>query len=80
MLARIRVRAALRRWKDAELLARRGLGLHPEEGELTVQRAFALHQMEKGDEAFKALLAAPEWIRAPEFALQSRLLRSPAVI
>jgi len=63
MLARIRVLLHLRRWKDAELLSRRGLGLHPEEGEFTVQRAFALHQMEKGDEAFKVLLAAPEWIR-----------------
>ena len=63
LLARIRVLLHLRRWKDAELLSRRGLGLHPEEGEFTVQRAFALHQMEKGDEAFKVLLAAPDWIR-----------------
>jgi tetratricopeptide (TPR) repeat protein len=63
LLARIRVLLHLRCWKDAEFLARRGLGVHPEEGEFTVQRAFALHQMEKGDEAFKVLLAAPDWIR-----------------
>jgi hypothetical protein len=28
-----------------------------------VQRVFALHQLEKGDEAFRVLLSAPEWIR-----------------
>ena len=63
MLGRIRVLLHLRRWKQAEELSERGLELHPEENEFTVQRAFALHQMEKGDEAFKVLLAAPEWIR-----------------
>jgi tetratricopeptide (TPR) repeat protein len=63
MLARIRVLLHLRCWDDAEALSRRGLGLHPEEEEFTVQRAFALHQLEKGEEAFKVLLAAPEWIR-----------------
>lgn len=63
MVARIRVLLHLRRWKDAERLAQHGIGLHPDEEEFTVQRAFALHQMEKGEEAFKVLLAAPEWIR-----------------
>jgi predicted Zn-dependent protease len=63
MLSRIRVLLHLRRWKDAEMLARRGSRLHPDEEEFTVQRAFALHQLEKGEEAFKVLLAAPEWIR-----------------
>ncbi len=63
MLARIRVLLHLRRWKDAESLSRRGLELHPDEEEFTVQQAFALHQLEKGEEAFRVLLAAPEWIR-----------------
>lgn len=63
MLARIRVLLHLRRWKDAEKLSLEGAQLHPVEEEFTVQRAFALHQMRKGDLAVEVLLAAPEWIR-----------------
>ncbi|MEA3207727.1 MAG: hypothetical protein QOE70_784 [Chthoniobacter sp.] len=63
MLARIRVLLHLKSWRQAELLAGRGLELHPEEEEFTVQRVFALHQLEMGEEAFRVLLAAPEWIR-----------------
>ena len=63
LLARIRVLLHLRHWKEAEALSERGLALHPEVDEFTVQRVFVLHQLEKGEEAFKVLLAAPEWIR-----------------
>jgi predicted Zn-dependent protease len=63
MLAEIRVLLHLRKWKQAETLSARGSELHPEEDEFTVQRAFSLHQLEKGEEAFRVLLAAPEWIR-----------------
>jgi predicted Zn-dependent protease len=63
MLAQIRVLLHLRRWKEAEALSGRGLEMHPDEEEFTVQRVFALHQLEKGDEAFQVLLSAPEWIR-----------------
>jgi len=63
MLARIRVLLHLRHWKDAEKLSLEGTQVHPTEEEFTVQRAFALHQMRKGDEAIEVLLAAPEWIR-----------------
>lgn len=63
LLGRIRVLLHLRQWKQAEALSERGLTLHPQEEEFTVQRAFALHQMQKGEEAFKVLLAAPDWIR-----------------
>jgi len=61
--ARIRVLLHLKRWKDAEALSQRGISLHPEENEFMVQRAFALHQLKRGDEAAGVLLAAPTWIR-----------------
>lgn len=63
LLARIRALLHGREWRAAETLSNRGLRLHPSEGEFTVQRAFALQQMKKCDEAIKAMLAAPEWIR-----------------
>ena len=63
LLARIRVLLHLRKWSDAEVLSRRAALDHPDEDEFTVQQAFALHQMEKGDQAVEVLLAAPEWIR-----------------
>jgi tetratricopeptide (TPR) repeat protein len=49
--------------KEAEALSGRGAVEHPDEDEFTVQQAFALHQLEKGEEAVEVLLAAPEWIR-----------------
>lgn len=63
LLARTRALLHLRRWKNAAELAERGRTLHPDEEEFTVQHIFALHQLERGEEAFKVLLAAPEWIR-----------------
>ncbi len=61
--ARIRVLLHLKRWKDAEALSERGISLHPEENEFMVQRAFALHQLKRGEEAVDVLLSAPTWIR-----------------
>ena len=61
--ARIRVLLHMKRWKDAEALSEKGITLHPEENEFMVQRAFALHQMKRGDEAAGVLLSAPTWIR-----------------
>jgi predicted Zn-dependent protease len=63
MLARVRVLLHLRRWDDAERLSGSGVVRYPNEEEFTVQRAFALHQLNKGDEAVEVLLSAPEWIR-----------------
>jgi tetratricopeptide (TPR) repeat protein len=63
LLARIRVLLHTKDWGRAESLSEHGAGLHPEEGEFTVQRAFALHQLQKGDLAIEVLLAAPDWIR-----------------
>ena len=63
MLARIRLLLHKREWRSAEALSAHGSGLHPDEGEFTVQRAFALHQMDKGEKAEQVLLAAPDWIR-----------------
>ncbi len=62
MLARIRLLLHKREWRSAEALSARGVGLHPEEGEFTVQRAFALHQMDKGQKAEEVLKSAPDWI------------------
>ena len=63
LLARIRLLLHKRQWRSAESLSQHGADLHPEEGEFTVQRAFALHQMHKGEKAMQVLLAAPDWIR-----------------
>lgn len=63
LLARIRVLLHQKSWRRAEALSGRGARLHPDEGEFTVQRAFALHQLQKSDEAEAALQSAPEWIR-----------------
>ena len=63
MLARVRVLLHLRDWPQAEKLSSTGAEQHPSEEEFTVQRAFALHQLKKGDEAVEVLLSAPEWLR-----------------
>jgi hypothetical protein len=63
MLARIRLLLHKREWRSAEVLSAHGSGLHPDEGEFTVQRAFALHQMDKDEKAEQVLLSAPDWIR-----------------
>jgi Flp pilus assembly protein TadD len=63
LLARTRLLLHKKQWRSAEELSGRGSTLHPEEGEFTVQRAFALQQMRKGEEADQVLLAAPAWIR-----------------
>jgi len=63
LLARIRLLLHKKHWRSAEELSEHGAGLHPEEGEFTVQRAFALHQMRKGEKAAQVLMAAPDWIR-----------------
>jgi tetratricopeptide (TPR) repeat protein len=61
--ARIRVLLHLKRWTEANSLSTAGNSLYPEENEFTVQRAFALHQLKKGNDAVQVLLSAPEWIR-----------------
>jgi len=61
--ARIRILLHQRKWRQAEALAHEGSRRYPEENEFMVQRAFALHQQERGDEALKVLLDAPAWIR-----------------
>jgi Flp pilus assembly protein TadD len=63
LLARIRLLLHKRDWRAAETLSRRGTELHPSEGEFTVQRAFALHQMRRGGAAAELFKSAPEWIR-----------------
>src|SRR6188474_19750 len=62
MLAKVRVLLHLKEWRNAEVLSLEGAMHHPQEEEFTVQRAFALHQLNKGEEAVEVLLAAPEWI------------------
>jgi tetratricopeptide (TPR) repeat protein len=61
--ARIRALLHLKRWKEAEVLSEKGCELHPDENEFTVQRAFALHQQQRGHEAADVILSAPDWIR-----------------
>ncbi|MEQ1861219.1 MAG: hypothetical protein ABMA13_14955 [Chthoniobacteraceae bacterium] len=63
LLARNRVLLHLGRWKEVEALAAHAIKCHPERDEFTVQRAFALHKMKKGDLALSVIDAAPEWIR-----------------
>lgn len=61
--ARVRALLHLKRWKEAELLSEKGTSLYPEENEFMVQRAFALHQLKRGNDAVNVLLSAPDWIR-----------------
>ncbi len=63
MLARVRVLLHMRRWPEAEALSGQGATQHPGEEEFTVQRAFALHQLNKGEQAVEVLQSAPEWLR-----------------
>ena len=63
MIARIRILLHLQRWRKAAQLSARGAALHNSEDEFTVQRAFALHQLNLGEQAARVLLDAPEWIR-----------------
>lgn len=63
LVARVRILLHLGRWSNAAKLSARGEALHKEEDEFTVQRAFALHQLDKGEEAARVLLEAPEWLR-----------------
>src|SRR5947208_1442274 len=56
LLARNRVLLHLHRWKEVENLAAKGIKTHPDRDEFTVQRAFALHQMKKGEKAMNVLL------------------------
>ena len=63
LIARIRILLHLERWAKAARLSAKGAALYQEEDEFTVQRAFALHQLNKGEEAARVLLQAPEWIR-----------------
>ena len=63
LLARNRVLLHLGRWGEVETLAARAITAHPERDEFTVQRAFALHKLKKGEEALGVIEAAPEWIR-----------------
>lgn len=62
-LIRIRALLQLQRWSAAEKLSRQSATKYPEEEEFTVQRAFALHRMEHGEEAVAVLHSAPDWIR-----------------
>ena len=63
LIARIRILLHLRRFSSAARLSVRGSSLFRDEDEFTVQRAFALHQLDKGDEAAEVLQGAPEWLR-----------------
>ena len=63
MIARTRTLLHLRRWRNAARLSARGAALHHSEDEFTVQRAFALHQLNLSEQAARVLLDAPEWIR-----------------
>lgn len=63
LIARVRILLHLTKWSAAARLSARGEELHRDEDEFTVQHAFALHQLERGDEAARVLLEAPEWLR-----------------
>lgn len=63
LIARIRVLLHLQRYSTAAKLSQRGEVLHRNEDEFTVQRAFALHQLQKPDEAARVLSDAPGWLR-----------------
>ena len=61
--SRIRALLHMKKWKEAEKLSHEGMVLYPTEDEFPVQRAFALDQLDEGDKAAEAIMAAPDWIR-----------------
>ena len=63
MIARIRILLHLGRFSFAARLSARGSTLYRNEDEFTVQRAFALHQLNKEDEAAEVIERAPDWLR-----------------
>lgn len=63
MLVHARILLHQKKWRDAEKLAASAAVVHPEREEFTVQRAFALHQLQEGEKAMTVLDSAPEWIR-----------------
>lgn len=63
MIARIRVLLFLRRFTSAARLSARGETLYRDEDEFTVQHAFSLSQLDKGEEAKEVIDGAPEWLR-----------------
>lgn len=63
LIARIRILLHLRRFTSAIRLSVRGAKLFRNEDEFTVQRIFALEQMNKGEEAAEVLQSAPEWLQ-----------------
>jgi Flp pilus assembly protein TadD len=63
LLARIRSLLHAKRWQQAESLSREAVVSYPHEDEFTVQRAFALHQLQNERKAVEVLLSAPDWIR-----------------
>jgi hypothetical protein len=63
LIACTRVLLHLKKWEDAEHLATQGTIRHPDHEEFTVQRAFALHQLQRGEAAMNVILEAPEWLR-----------------
>lgn len=63
MIARVRILLHLQRWTKAARLSSRGEALFTDEDEFTVQRAFALHQLNKAEAAARVFQQAPEWIR-----------------
>ena len=65
VVLRMRIRALLhmKRWEEAESLSCKGNAAYPDEEEFTVQRVFALDQLNQGGQAVQVLLAAPHWLR-----------------
>lgn len=63
MVAWSRTLLHLGRFEEAAALSAKGEIIHPNEDEFTVQRAFALHHMNKSEEAAKVILAAPDWLK-----------------
>jgi tetratricopeptide (TPR) repeat protein len=63
LIARIRILMHLKRWSSAAKLSVHGEALYNQEDEFTVQHAFSLHQLNRGEEAARVLLEAPEWLR-----------------
>jgi tetratricopeptide (TPR) repeat protein len=59
---RIRVLLRMRRWKEAERISRLAARAYVDEEEFKVQRAFALRQMQKDEQAMNVLLSLPPWM------------------
>lgn len=63
LLVKIKTILYQKKWRLAEKICKKAIASTPKENEFYVQLAFALHKMEREEEAVDTIMSAPESIR-----------------